>query len=90
MKEEFVLDKIITTESSKGPGLRVELIPKKEVYSKNVKLVFSGDNVMQVLENFGIPDRIGDIIEFDLKPKNVQKPLPGTDADKKEKTPGKP
>jgi len=75
MKEEFVLDKIITTESSKGPGLRVELIPKKEVYSKNVKLVFSGDNCMQVLENFEIPDKIGDVIAVELKPKNVQTSL---------------
>ena len=72
MNEEFVLDKIITTESSKGPGLRVELIPKKEVYSKNVKLVFSGDNCMQVLDNFEIPNKIGDIITVELKPKNVQ------------------
>jgi len=75
MKEDFVLDKIITTESSKGPGLRVELIPKKEVYSKNVKLVFSGDNCMTVLENFGIPEKVGDIITIDLKPKNVQTEL---------------
>jgi len=75
MKEEFVLDKIITTESSKGPGLRVELIPKKEVYSKSVKLVFYGDNATIVLENFEIPDKIGDIIEIDLKPKNVQTEL---------------
>ena len=75
MKEEFVLDKIITTESSKGPGLRVELVPKKEVYSKNVKLVFSGDNCMQVLENFEIPSKIGDIITVELKPKNVQTEL---------------
>jgi len=75
MKEEFVLDKIITTESSKGPGLRVELVPKKEVYSKNVKLVFSGDNCMQVLENFEIPNKIGDIITVELKPKNVQASL---------------
>ena len=75
MKEDFVLDKIITTESSKGPGLRVELIPKKEVYSKNVKLVFSGDNCMQVLENFEIPDKIGDVIAVELKPKNVQTSL---------------
>lgn len=72
MKEEFVIDKIITTEATKGGGLKVELIPKKEVYSKNVKLVFSGDNCMQVLENWDIPTKIGDIIVVELKPKNVQ------------------
>ena len=72
MKEDFVLDKIITTESSKVPGLQVVLVPKKDVYSKNIKLVFSGPNTMQVLENFGIPDKIGDIIAVELKPKNVQ------------------
>lgn len=75
MKEEFVLDKIITTESSKAPGLKVELVPKKEVYCKNVKLVFSGPNTMQVLENFGIPDKIGDSITVEWKPKNVQTEL---------------
>lgn len=75
MKESFVLDKIITTESSKGPGLRVELIPKKEVYSKNVKLVFYGDNAMVVLENFDMPSSIGDVIELDFKVKNTQSKL---------------
>ena len=72
MKEDFVIDKIITTEATKGPGLRVELIPKKDVYSKNVKLVFSGDNCRDVLENFDIPITISDIISVELKPKNVQ------------------
>lgn len=72
MKEEFVLDKIITTESSTAPGLQVVLVPKKEVYSKNIKLVFYGPNAMQVLENFKMPDHIGDIVELDLKVKNVQ------------------
>jgi len=75
MKEEFVLDEITTKESSTSPGLRVVLVPKKDVYSKNVKLVFSGPNTMAVLEIFEIPGRIGDIIELDLKPKNVQTEL---------------
>ena len=75
MKEIFVIDKITTVESSKGPGLQVVLIPKKDVYSKNVKLVFFGDNVMQVLENFDIPASVGDSIELDLKPKQTQEKL---------------
>ena len=75
MKEIFVLDKIITTEATKGGGLRVELIPKKKVYSKNVKLVFYGDNCMQVLENFDIPVSLGDTIEVDLSPKQTQEKL---------------
>jgi len=75
MKEEFVIDKIITTESSRSPGLQVVLVPKKDVYSKNIKLVFSGDNCMQVLENWGMPDRIGDSVTLELKPKNVQTEL---------------
>lgn len=75
MKEVFEVDKITSIESSKGPGLRVELIPVKEVYEKNVKLVFFGDNVMQVLENFEIPSSVGDTIEIDLKPKQTQTKL---------------
>jgi len=62
MKEVFVVDKIITTESSKGPGLKVELIPAKDVYSKNVKLVFSGDNTETV-------------ISLEMKPKQTQTKL---------------
>jgi len=75
MKEEFVLDKIVLTDSTKGKGIRVEFIPKKEVYCKNVKLVFSGDNVTQVLENFDMPASVGDVIAVELKPKNVQTEL---------------
>lgn len=72
MKEEFVIDEIVTKESLKTPGLRVVLVPKKEVYSKNIKLSFSGDNCMQVLENWGIPSRTGDIVTVEVKIKNVQ------------------
>jgi len=75
MKEVFVVDKIITTESSKGPGLKVELIPAKDVYSKNVKLVFSGDNTETVLENFDIPCSVGDSISLEMKPKQTQTEL---------------
>ena len=75
MKEIFEVDKITSIESSKGPGLRVELVPVKEVYEKNVKLVFFGDNVMQVLENFGIPGMVGDTIEIELRPKQTQEKL---------------
>ncbi len=75
MKEIFVLDKIITTESTGGPGLRVELIPQKDVYGKSVKLVFYGANAEQVLENFDIPVSLGDTVELDFKPKNVQTEL---------------
>jgi len=75
MKEEFVIDQIVTTESLKTPGLRVVLVPKKEVYSKNIKLSFSGDNCMQVLENWGIPDKTGDIVTVEVKAKNVQTEL---------------
>lgn len=75
MKEVFVVDKIITTESSRGPGLKVELIPAKDVYSKNVKLVFSGDNTETVLDNFDIPGSVGDSIEIELKPKQTQETL---------------
>jgi len=75
MKEEFVIDKIVTTESSTSPGLQVVLVPKKDVYSKNIKLVFYGPNAVQVLENFKMPDHVGDVIELDLKSKNVQTEL---------------
>lgn len=75
MKEIFVLDKIITTESTSGPGLRVELVPQKEVYEKNIKLVFYGPNAMQVLENFSIPGSVGDTIELDVMPKQSQSKL---------------
>lgn len=72
MKETFVIDKIVTTESSTSPGLQVVLVPTKEVYSKNIKLVFYGPNCMQVLENFGMPDRVGDSISVEVKPKQTQ------------------
>jgi len=75
MKEIFVIDEIDTRESTRGPGLRVVLIPQKDVYVKNVKLVFSGENVMQVLENFGIPGMVGDTIEIELRPKQTQEKL---------------
>ena len=75
MKEIFVIDEIDTRESTRGPGLRVVLIPQKDVYVKNVKLVFSGENVMQVLENFDIPSSVGDTVELDLKPKQTQTKL---------------
>ena len=75
MKELFVLDKIVLTDATKGKGLRVEFIPKKDVYCKNVRLVFYGDNVTQVLENFDMPAKVGDIIELDFKVNNVQTSL---------------
>ena len=40
-----------------------------------MKLVFFGDNVMQVLENFGIPASVGDTIEIELRPKQTQEKL---------------
>jgi len=75
MKELFKLDKIVLTDSTKGKGLRVEFVPKKDVYSKSVRLVFSGDNCTQVLENFDMPVGVGDIIELDFKTKNIQTSL---------------
>ena len=78
MKLICKLEKIVDTVSSTGETWAFTYVPEKEAYEKNVKLVISGPNCLQVLENLELPYEQGDLIEIDLKPKQTQSKLNNT------------
>lgn len=75
MKLVCKLEKIVDTLTSKGFSHSFTYVPVKEPYGKYVKLVISGDNAYEVLENLDLPMSQGDTIEIDFSPKQSQSKL---------------
>ena len=75
MKLICKLEKIVETNTSKGYTFVYMYIPVENPYDKDVKLVVSGANAVDVIENMGLPDQQGDTIEIDFSPKQTQEKL---------------
>lgn len=75
MKLECMLEKVVETETSKGYTYSYLFIPVKKPYDEYVKLVISGKNATETLENLELPNMQGDNAMVDFSPKQSQSKL---------------
>jgi len=75
MKLKYKLDEIDTKELETKFVTSYIFKAVDEQYDGLSPIRVGGENSKQILENLGLPDSIGDIIEVDFKAKNVQTEL---------------
>lgn len=75
MKLECKLDQVIVNKTEAVENVTFLYKPKKEAYHKDVTFKVSGVNSFQILDNLGLPAKLGDVVTLELIKTNIQSEL---------------